>query len=47
MPFERGVAAMLQDIEQWREAPVWTPEKIAEQTKTWFKLLAETASNKA
>ena len=47
VPFERGVAAMLQDIEQWREAPVWTPEKIAEQTKTWFKLLAETASNKA
>ncbi|KAB2876599.1 MAG: SDR family oxidoreductase [Pseudorhodoplanes sp.] len=47
VPFERGVAAMLQDIEQWREAPVWTPEKIAEQTKTWFKLLAETASSKA
>jgi len=43
VPFDQGVATMLQDIEQWREAPVWTPEKIAEQTKTWFKLLATDA----
>lgn len=43
MPFDRGVATMLRDIEQWREAPIWTPEKIAEQTKTWFKLLGPDA----
>lgn len=39
VPFDQGVALMLHDIEQWREAPVWTPEKIAEQTRTWFSLL--------
>jgi UDP-glucose 4-epimerase len=44
VPFDQGVALMLQDIDQWREAPVWTPEKIAEQTKTWFKLLASDAA---
>jgi UDP-glucose 4-epimerase len=38
--FDRGVALMLRDIEQWREAPVWTPETIAEKTKTWFNLLS-------
>lgn len=48
VPFDRGVISMLQDIELWREAPVWTPEKIAEQTQTWFKLLSpDSASTKA
>ncbi|MBZ0141421.1 MAG: GDP-mannose 4,6-dehydratase [Pseudorhodoplanes sp.] len=42
--FDQGVALMLQDIDQWREAPVWTPEKNAEQTKTWFELLASDAA---
>jgi UDP-glucose 4-epimerase len=38
--FEEGVKIMLQNIDFWREAPVWTPEKIAEATKEWFKNLS-------
>jgi len=38
--FEQGVAMMLENIDYWREAPVWTPEKIAHATKGWFKYLA-------
>ena len=37
--FEEGVGRVLDDIEYWREAPLWTPEKIAEATATWFDLL--------
>lgn len=39
--FEEGVKIMLQNIDYWREAPVWTPEKIADATKEWFKNLSE------
>lgn len=39
--FEEGVNIMLQNINYWREAPVWTPEKIAEATKEWFKNLSK------
>jgi UDP-glucose 4-epimerase len=34
---------MLERIEDWREAPVWTPEKIEEATATWFEHLGRTA----
>jgi len=37
--FEDGVRIMLEQIEYWREAPVWTPDKIAEATQDWFKYL--------
>jgi UDP-glucose 4-epimerase len=37
---EEGVANMLKHIDYWREAPVWTPEKIADVTQVWFKYLA-------
>lgn len=36
---EEGVKILLENIEYWREAPVWTPETIAEETKEWFKSL--------
>jgi UDP-glucose 4-epimerase len=36
---EEGVAKVLEHIEYWREAPLWTPDKIADATKTWFKFL--------
>ena len=35
-----GVAKMLENIDYWREAPVWTKESIAEATKDWFKYLS-------
>ncbi len=37
---EEGVRYLLDDIEYWREAPVWTPDKIAEATADWFKYLS-------
>lgn len=37
--FEQGVAAILQNIDYWSEAPVWTPDSIAEATEDWFKYL--------
>jgi UDP-glucose 4-epimerase len=39
--FEEGVAYMLESIEYWREAPVWTPDRIAEATRGWFQYLDE------
>ena len=39
VPFERGVANMLADIENWRDAPLWDPNSIAEATKAWFAYL--------
>ena len=38
--FEEGVAKILESIDYWREAPVWTPETIKEATSDWFKYLA-------
>ena len=37
--FEEGVQKILQHIDNWREAPVWTPESIQEATQDWFKYL--------
>ena len=37
--FETGVAAMLQVIDAWRAAPVWTAEGIAAATREWFQYL--------
>jgi UDP-glucose 4-epimerase len=38
--FEAGVRIMLENIEYWRDAPVWNPLSIAEATKEWFEYLA-------
>lgn len=37
--FEEGVRVMLQSIDQWRDAPVWDEESIAETTQDWFAYL--------
>lgn len=37
---EDGVKEILKNIDYWRQAPVWTPENIADATKDWFKYLA-------
>ena len=36
---EEGVRIMLDNIDYWREAPLWDPASIAEATKDWFKYL--------
>lgn len=38
---EDGVTQVLDNIEYWREAPVWTPDSIADATKDWFKYLGK------
>jgi len=37
--FNCGVAKMLDNIEYWRQAPLWVPDTIEEATKDWFKYL--------
>lgn len=37
--FEVGVRAMLENIEYWRQAPVWDVATIEQATKTWFERL--------
>jgi len=36
---EEGVKIMLDNIEQWRDAPVWDESSIEEATKDWFECL--------
>jgi UDP-glucose 4-epimerase len=39
VPIEEGVQVMLEQIDYWRDAPVWTPERIESATQAWFKYL--------
>jgi UDP-glucose 4-epimerase len=39
IPIEEGVARLLHNLDYWRDAPVWTPETIADATRDWFKYL--------
>lgn len=38
--FEEGIREMLENIDYWKSAPVWTPETIERATKDWFKYLS-------
>ena len=37
---EEGVGRMLAVIDDWRDAPLWEPNTIAEATRDWFKYLS-------
>jgi UDP-glucose 4-epimerase len=39
--FADGVAVMRENIDYWRDAPVWTASRIAEATTDWFRYLGE------
>lgn len=39
IPFEEGVKRILENIDYWKEAPLWDPSSIAKATETWFKFL--------
>jgi len=39
IPIEEGVEEILKHIDYWREAPVWTPDSIADATQDWFRYL--------
>jgi len=36
---EEGVGRMLDNIDYWRQAPVWDEQSIAQATEQWFKYL--------
>ena len=38
---EEGVANLLNNIDYWHEAPVWTPDNIAVATRDWFRYLGD------
>ncbi len=38
--FEKGVEILLQHIDYWKKAPVWTPRSIEKSTKEWFKYMS-------
>ena len=37
--FKIGIKEMLKEINNWKDAPLWTPKKIKAATKTWFNFL--------
>lgn len=39
--FEEGVKIMLDNIEQWKKAPIWDENSIKEATQDWFKYLGD------
>lgn len=40
LSFEQGVQRVLDNIEYWRDAPLWTPDSIAKATAVWFNNLS-------
>ena len=40
---EGGVAQLLEHIDYWREAPVWTPASIADAARDWFRYLGNSS----
>lgn len=44
VPFEDGVQKMLEHIDHWKGAAVWTPDTIAQATEGWFKYLGKPSS---
>ena len=39
--FERGVADMIENIQEWADAPVWNAQSIETATRTWFEYLGK------
>lgn len=38
---EKGVSIMLENLNDWKDAPLWNVDKIEEVTKSWFKHLGD------
>ena len=36
---------MLQNIQNWQDAPLWNKDNINEATKTWFKYMTDKNEN--
>jgi UDP-glucose 4-epimerase len=41
LSFEKGVKIMLDNIDYWKDVPVWDKESIDKATKSWFKYLGK------
>tara|TARA_Y100000588_G_scaffold384949_1_gene477270 strand:+ start:592 stop:1602 length:1011 start_codon:yes stop_codon:yes gene_type:complete len=41
LTFEQGVEMVLENIEYWRNAPLWDVKSIQEATSTWFQTLGD------
>ena len=41
--FDQGVRRMMEDIEFWRDAPLWEPQSIARASEMWFRYIGRTA----
>ena len=39
--FKNGVKKMLNQIDEWKTAPLWSPKSIQSATKIWFKYLGK------
>lgn len=39
--FPEGVRIVMENLEYWRDSPVWTPASIREATADWFRYLSE------
>lgn len=39
--FAEGVSRMMDNINYWKDAPLWDEESIAKATKTWFECLSD------
>ena len=42
--FAEGVGIMRENIEHWRDAPVWTAARIADATADWFRFLGQASA---
>ena len=40
LSLKEGIAKVVENIDYWKDAPVWTPEKIEAATKDWFKYVS-------
>jgi len=38
---KEGIKVMLNNLDDWKSAPVWTPKKISKETKKWFFYLGK------
>jgi UDP-glucose 4-epimerase len=39
--FEKGVEIMMENIDDWEDAPLWDSSSIRETTKSWFKYMGK------
>lgn len=41
MSFKEGVSIMLEHLDEWKQAPLWTPNSIEVATQDWFTYLSK------